>query len=90
MVAAEVEEDKNGGEEHVENTVVFFSEHAAYAVLDEKSVKSVGVVGRREVDVETVCEKSLLNGGEDGAGVLEDGKADRKKRNFKNGRSRWW
>lgn len=78
MAAAGGKEGADAEKEPVESAVVFCSEHAAYAVLREATIESVGVVGRREIDVTAGARWLPLNSEENGVGVLEDGAVDGK------------
>lgn len=79
LVAAAAEEGANEEEGHVEKAVVFCFEHAAYAVVDDQTVKGVGVVVNGEVNVDADGGRLVLNGNEDGLGVLENMVSDEKK-----------
>lgn len=76
MATAAVEKGVDEEKDRVEGAVVFCFERAAYALVDERTVEGVGVVGRREADVEACGGRRMLNGGKDDAEVLQDGGAD--------------
>lgn len=82
MVAAAVEEDVGEVEYHAEGPIVVWFDHAAYAVMGENPIESVGVVGKGKVDVETGKGGLLLNGVQNGVGVLESRGADGQERSL--------
>lgn len=54
----------------------FTFKHAVYAVVSEETVRSVGIFGKREVDMETEGKRVLSSCSEDVAGTSEDGHAE--------------
>lgn len=87
MAAAAAEENGHEAEKHVEDAVPFCSEHAVYGVVGEEAFDGLGAIEREEIDVEAVSRDLLLNGGGDGAEVLEKRKADEEKRAMRIGRA---
>lgn len=65
MVAVEAERATVGKEGYAEGAVVVCFVHATYAVLREETVETVGVVGKKEVDVKVVGGRPFFNGSED-------------------------
>lgn len=64
LAGAAVEEGFGEEENHCKSTVDFCVEHAACAVVGERTAENVGAVGAGEVDVEAGGRRLLSNGGD--------------------------
>lgn len=79
MDTAPVKENADEGKEHVEGVAGSGFEHVPYVVLGKETVEGVDAVRREEVDVKAGGRTLMLNGKENGAGVLDEGGADKSK-----------
>lgn len=80
LAAAAFKKGAHEEKDLVREVVVFYFERAAYTIAGEESIESVGAVRRSKVDVEPGGEELLFNGAKDGATLLENGAADKRKK----------